>query len=35
MKRFLKHLEVFAISIIFAIASLLMIIAWLRLFDIV
>jgi len=35
MKRLKEHLEVIFYSIALAIASLLMIIAWLRLFDII
>jgi len=35
MKQFFKHLEVILYSIALAIASMLMIISWLRLFDII
>lgn len=35
MKRFKEQLEVICYAIVFAIASLLMAIAWLRLFDII
>jgi hypothetical protein len=35
MKKFKEHLEVILYSIALAIASMLMIISWLRLFDII